>query len=155
MEDAMPYRNNQQQSYPAVKLVLNAIADWVNKYRNTIARNNELGQCGPDEVMRIAKDLGVSPTQLREFVRKGPDAADLLSKMLIALHVDPKVLANSDPLAMRELQQLCITCGDKKRCKHELANGTAAEHFRDFCPNAMTLDALFNQKSQPFRTLAH
>jgi hypothetical protein len=151
MEDAMPYRDNQKKRYPAVKLVLNAIAGWVNKYRHTIARNNELGQCGPDEVMRIANDLGVTPNQLREFVRKGPKAADLLPKMLIALHVDPKALANSDPLAMRELQQLCITCGDKKRCKHELANGTAAEHFRDFCPNAMTLDTLFNQKSQPSR----
>ena len=86
----MPYRDYQQKSYPTVELVLNAIADWVNKYRHTIARNNELGQCGPDEVMRIANDLGVTPNQLREFVRKGPKAADLLPKMLIALHVDPK-----------------------------------------------------------------
>jgi hypothetical protein len=35
---------------------------------------------------------------------------------------------------------------NKKRCEHELANGTAGEHFRDFCPNAFTLDALFDLK---------
>ena len=45
----MPNRDNQQPSYPVVEVALNAIADWVNKYRNTIGLANELGQCGPDE----------------------------------------------------------------------------------------------------------
>jgi hypothetical protein len=30
---------------------------------------------------------------------------------------------------MRDLQRLCIVCGQKRRCQHELARGTAAEHF--------------------------
>jgi hypothetical protein len=45
--------------------------------------------------------------------------------MLVALHVDPKVLAEMDPLVMREVKWLCITCSNKKRCEHELAQGTA------------------------------
>jgi hypothetical protein len=148
MENAMPSPDSQQNSYSTVEFVLNSIANWVNKYRETIAHRNELGRCGPDEVMLIAKDPGVSPKQLREFVRKGPGAADMLQKMLVALNVDPKALANIDPVVMRNLQQVCITCDDKKLCKHELANGAAAEHFRDFCPNAFTLDALFDQKDR-------
>jgi hypothetical protein len=71
--------------------------------------------------------------------------------MLAALHVDPKALAEADPINMRDLQRLCITCGDKKRCEHELSNGTAAENFREYCPNALTLDALFGQKGQASR----
>jgi hypothetical protein len=66
--------------------------------------------------------------------------------MLVALHVDPKVLAEMDPLVMRELKWLCITCSNKKRCEHELARGTAAEHFHEFCPNAVSLDELLDQK---------
>jgi hypothetical protein len=149
MESTMPNSNIQQPSYPAVEMVLNAIADWVSKYRNAIGLNNELRQCSPDEVMQIANDLGVPANQLRELASKGPGAADLIQKLLVALNVDPKAIAMSNPLVMRDLQRLCITCGDKKRCAHELAKGTAAEHFREFCPNALTLDALFAQKNQP------
>jgi len=147
----MPSRDNQQPNHPVIEVALNAIANWVNKYRNSLGLANELGQCGPDDVMQIARDLGVPANQLRELVGKGPGSADLVQKMLIALNVDPKALANSNPLVMRDLQRLCTTCGDKKRCAHELAEGTAAEHFRDFCPNALTLDALFKQKDRPSR----
>jgi hypothetical protein len=41
------------------------------------------------------------------------------------------------------LQRICITCGHKAQCSHELAAGTAAKHYRDFCPNAMSIDELF------------
>lgn len=147
----MPNHDNQKPSYPVVEVALRAIADWVNKYRNTIGLYNELGQCGPDEVMQIAKDLGVPVNQLREILSKGPGTTALLQRMLVALHVDPKALADTDPLVMRDLQRLCISCGDKKRCEHELSKGTAAEHLQNFCPNSLTLDALFNQKDPSSR----
>ena len=144
----MVNRENELPSYPLVEMALEAIADWVSNYRNAIGFKNEFGMCGPDEVMRMAKDIGVTPSQLQELVRKGPDSAKLLKSMLIALHVDPKIIAGMDPLVMRELNWLCITCSNKKRCQHELAKGTATEHFREFCPNAVSLDELLDQKSQ-------
>lgn len=147
----MPNRDTPQKSYPVVEVVLNSIADWVSKYRYAIGRTNDLGLCSREDVMQIANDLGVSVNELRELVAKGPHAADLVQKMLVALHVDPKVIAASNPLVMRDLQRLCITCTDKKRCAHELAKGTAAEHFNEFCPNALTLDALFVQQNQPVK----
>jgi hypothetical protein len=67
--------------------------------------------------------------------------------MLIALRVDPHVLVNTNPAVMRDLQRLCVVCSQKGRCEHELAKGTASEHFREFCPNAFTLDALLKQKN--------
>ena len=131
-----------------VEMALKAIADWVSNYRNAIGLKNEFSMCGPDEVMRMAKDIGVTPSQLQELVRKGPDSAKLLKSMLIALHVDPKIIAGMDPLVMRELKWLCITCSNKKRCQHELAKGTATEHFHEFCPNAVSIDELLDQKGQ-------
>lgn len=142
----MPSHESQQSSYPTVDLVLNAIAGWVNRYRDAIGHANEFGQCGPEEVSQIAKDLGVSANELRGLASKGPHAADLLQKMLVALDVDPQVIARKDPLVMRDLQRLCINCADKKLCARELAKGTAAAHFHEFCPNAFTLDALFEQQ---------
>lgn len=133
--------------YPTVEFVLDAIAGWINKYRYAYDVH-ELGQCSQEDVMQIAKDLGVPVSDLRGLAAKGPGAADTLQKMLLALSVDPRALAKSDPAVMRDLQRLCILCSQKSRCQHELAEGTAAEHFREFCPNAYTLDALFKQKEQ-------
>jgi hypothetical protein len=146
----MVNRENELPSNPLVAAALGAIADWVSNYRYAIACfHNEFDMCGPDEVMRMAKEIGLTRSQLHELVSKGPGTANLLKTMLVALHVDPKVLADMDPLIMRELQWLCITCSNKKRCEHELAKGTATEHFREFCPNAVSLDELFDQKGQP------
>ena len=143
---------SQQANYPAVDFVLNAIANWVSRYRDAIGQTNQLGQCSPEEVSQIAKDLGVSTIELRELATKGPHSADLLQEMLVALDVDPKVIARTDPLVMRDLQRLCVTCADKTRCGREMAKGTAAAHFHEFCPNAFTLDALFEQKHRTPQT---
>jgi len=144
----MVTRENELPGYPLVEAALNAIANWVTNYRNAIGLKDEFGMCGPDEVMRMAKDIGVTSSQLRELVRKGPDSAKLLKGLLAALHVDPKIIADMDPLVMREMQWLCVTCNNKKRCQHELAKGTATEHFHEYCPNAISIDELLNQKGQ-------
>jgi len=146
----MVTRENELPGYPLVEAALNAIADWVTNYRNAIGLKDEFGMCGPDEVMRMAKDIGVTPNQLRELVRKGADSVKLLKGLLAALHVDPKIIADMDPLVMREMQWLCITCNNKKRCQHELAKGTATEHFHEYCPNAISIDELLNQKGQQY-----
>jgi len=46
---------------------------------------------------------------------------------------------------MRGLQRICITCGHKGQCQHDLAKGTAANQYHDYCPNALSLDTLFHE----------
>jgi hypothetical protein len=146
---AMPNQEVRELHYPTVEFVLDAIVGWINKYRHIHGPHDELGQCSQEDVMRIAKDLGIPVSDLRGLASKGPGAADNLRKMLVALSVDPQALAEADPAVMRDLQRLCIVCSQKGRCQHELAEGTAAGHFREFCPNAYTLDALFKDKVKP------
>ena len=47
-------RESEHQSYPSVEAALKSIADWVNNYRTVVGFNDEIGMCGPDEVMRMA-----------------------------------------------------------------------------------------------------
>jgi hypothetical protein len=136
--------------HATIELVVGAIADWVNKYRLSFG-DGGLDRCGPDEVNQIAKDLGISTSQLQDIVDKGPGAADLLRKMLAALHVDLEVIATAEPAVLRDLQRLCAACDRKSQCRHEMAAGTAAAHFHEFCPNAFTLDALLEQKAASAR----
>ena len=136
--------------YPTVDFVIGAIVDWVNKYR-TFVGLAALGRCTPEDVRQIAHELGMSPGELRELATKGPNSADLLGKMLAALKVDPNELSKENIAVMRDLQRLCVSCDHKGRCRRELAAGTAAEHFHEFCPNAFTLDALLKRESLPFK----
>ena len=142
----MASATREQPNHPTLEPILGAIADWVKKYRYAAGLRNELAQCGPEEVAHTARELGLSSRDLYRLARKGPNAADLLQKMLLALGVSPQKLALEDPLIMRDLQRLCIMCGQKKQCRHELAAGTAGKNFRDFCPNAFTLEALLSEK---------
>ena len=151
-ECALVNRVTELPFNPLVEVALSAIAEWVSIYRYTIGcLHNEFGLCEPDEVMRMAKEMGLTPCQLSELASEGPGTANLLKNMLVALHVDPKVVANTDPFIRQELQWLCLTCTNKKRCEHELAKGTATDHFREFCPNAVSIDELFDQNGQSSR----
>lgn len=136
-------------SYPAVEMVVGAIADWINRYRTSVEAGRDLDHCDRDEVMRMASDLGITPAELHDLSHKGPHSADLLKRMLLALDVNPQAVASADPLVMRDLQRLCVTCDHKTRCAHELAQGGAAAHFHEFCPNAHTIDAVLGAKRMP------
>ena len=138
--------SNYTYEHRTVKPILDAIANWVKKYRHAIGLRAELAHCGAEEVALIARDIGVSPEELISVANKGPHAADELPKLLCALGVDPEKLRSDDPGLVRSLQRICISCGHKDRCQHDLAAGTAAEHYSEYCPNAMSLDALFHKK---------
>lgn len=146
MEDAMSKYTKEQPAHSAVARTLDAIADWVGRYRRAIGLRNELENCGADEVAHIARDLGVNPGDLVSMASKGEHAADQLPKLLRALGVDPDKLALGNAAMMRDLQRICITCSHKSRCEHDLASGTAGQRYHDYCPNAVSIDALFDKK---------
>ena len=89
--------------YQTVEFVLAAVAGWINKYRQSSSLHDEFGHCSPEDVMQIAKDLRVPVSELRKLATKGPGAADLMKKMLIALRVDPHGWSTPTRL-------LCATC---------------------------------------------
>jgi hypothetical protein len=132
--------------YESLHSVLSAVAQWVARYRDAFGIRSELGNCSPEEVAGIARDLKIAPEELASLTRKGPNAAALLQRLLVALGIDPNQLQRGDPAIMRDLQRLCITCGHKRRCELDLAGGSIADNFQDYCPNAFTLDALLKVK---------
>jgi len=142
----MDKQSTPHPDYESLQSILNSIARWVMKYRCARGMRDDFANCGPDEVVRIARDLKINPAELATLAKKGPDAADLLQKLLVALGVDAKGLEHDDPAVMRDLQRLCTTCGEKKRCEFDIANSVSVDNFRDYCPNAFTLDALLKAK---------
>jgi Family of unknown function (DUF6455) len=134
--------------FDSLQSVLKSIAQWIKKYSYVRDHSNDLANCGPDEVANIARDLRLSPSELAVLARNGPKAADLLRDMLDVLGLDKKALENDEPLVMRDLERLCTLCHEKRQCRFDLASGVSADNYRDYCPNAFTLDALLQEKEQ-------
>ncbi|MBV9347744.1 MAG: hypothetical protein JOZ70_10595 [Pseudolabrys sp.] len=133
-----------EHPYPRVERALEAIADWVNRYRRTQADQQFLTECSPQEVEHMARDLGVSHDDLVRLVPTNPNAAALLDKLLKALGVEN--IAQQNPAVLNDLKRLCVFCGEKERCAHELEVGAATAHYKEYCPNAYTLDSLVVEK---------
>jgi Family of unknown function (DUF6455) len=133
--------------YESLQSVFSSIAQWAKRCRDILESSKGLVDCGPEEVARIAHDLKLQPEELAMLAKKGPRAADLVRKMLAALGIDAGELESDDPATMHDLQRLCSMCADKRQCQYDLANGITATNFRDYCPNAYTLDALLAAKS--------
>ena len=119
-----------------------AIAVWIMKYRYAAGLRGDKMKCTPEDVAQLARELGIKPAEMAALANKGLQSTALLEKMLHALGVEPGRLANANPLIMQDLTRLCITCVAKGNCERDLAAGTAADNFRDYCPNAYTLDKL-------------
>jgi hypothetical protein len=113
---------------------------WVRTRIEAWAACRELDDCR--EATRLAQDLGLPLSDLRHIALRGPDGAREMIDMLTALKIDPAALDRDQPSVMRDLRHHCCVCDTRAKCREELASGHAAESYRNFCPNAETLDAV-------------
>ncbi len=100
-------------------------------------------QCFADaEVERIAKDVGVSASELRTLATFGPEAADLLLRRMTALDLDRNEITRIEPQTFQGMQRVCIMCEHHRRCARDFARDSASDAWKEYCPNAATLIAL-------------
>jgi hypothetical protein len=90
----------------------------------------------------LARDVNLSPEDLRTIAAKWPDRSDLLRRRLSALKLDPELNASDQYCALRDLERVCALCNSKSRCEHDLAEAASSAAWRDYCPNVTTFDAL-------------
>jgi hypothetical protein len=119
-----------------------AFREWVRRRRLLQQCRLRLDTCDKSEIERMAHDVGLSPSELRQLAERGPGAAKLLFERLTALHLDADALIKSEPSTMRDMQRLCSSCVSKKRCQLDLMLVPNDPHWRQYCPNAGTLDAM-------------
>jgi hypothetical protein len=130
----LPDGEERRSRFEAMWRVLN---DWVRR-----PSTPEVSCCGELEIDRIARDVRMTPSELRAMAKRGPGAADLLLKRMAALDLDPAEVAQVGPETFRDLQRVCSLCESKRCCVRDLAHDAAAPQWQDYCPNAQTLIAL-------------
>jgi hypothetical protein len=125
--------------------VFAAVSQWWRNWMGNRAGVAELENYSPQELQRMAQEVGVNPQELRVLAGKWPESADLLSRRMAALDLDAGQIARSQPCVSNDLRKLCSLCVSKGRCEHDLAGDPNNPVWREYCPNTTTLTALTTQ----------
>ena len=118
-----------------VERLMNTFSDWL-KHRGELSM---MHQSDVIDIRRIANELRLSPADLEELVRRGPHAADELPRLLEALGISTQDLARVEPMLVHDMERVCALCESKRECDRDLASGTSAEHYQEYCLNAPTI----------------
>jgi hypothetical protein len=139
MEGAM--RTTQCEPLPFVTKVIDLFGNWLRQRREL---NELMGPAAdPGELERVARELNVAPAELEMLVRQGSQGANELSYTLTALGIDETALCRAEPALLRDMERVCSFCTHTRRCHEELAAGTAATNYVEYCENAETIDTRF------------
>lgn len=133
---------------------MSELKEWVNhpleKLKEAYKRQQllrEFDAAGPDSA-RVAHSLGLSAGELRRLIADG--SQDLpVNDLLVQLGLDPEEIERRDPALMMDLVRVCGLCSDHDQCRADLAAGTARRHWREYCLNETTIDALKPDQGGP------
>ena len=73
------------------------VTDWWRTWKSHRAAMAELNRCGEDETAHIARDIGLSASELQTLAGKWPDSADLLPRRMSALGFDRAQILQTEP----------------------------------------------------------
>ena len=128
----------QMKTCPIVENAINLFSDWLQHRREM----RELRDINGSDFARIARDLCVSPAELDAVVRRGPHSSDELPRLLKVLGIDEATLSRTQPVLQRDMVRVCAACQQKPQCRFDLDEGTSAQRFEEYCPNAPAIDEL-------------
>jgi hypothetical protein len=131
-EDAMSV--SEPKSAPAISCFSKLRAWW--------RRRSELGSMDRCELERIACELGMAGSELKELAERDSHAADQLHERMRLLGIttaDVKRIADG---LMRDIERTCARCDQKGRCKKDVATRPQDQWWGGYCPNASALTSV-------------
>jgi hypothetical protein len=126
-----------------------AIAQWWRRLTGANLAPIKMEFSGPDETRDNAQASDLSTSQTLSISSQGLYGSNLLERRMAALNLDPAEVALAEPALFRNFQRLCTSCQSPVRCARDLAqefardpSQPASSDWRDYCPNATTLNML-------------
>jgi hypothetical protein len=115
------------------------------KWRRTLRKRRsliELAGCPPNELHRVAQDVGLSASELRAIgeARAGP--GELLPRRLQLLGLDREFVRSAQTVAYWDMERTCAICKVWRLCARDLVKGDAQGGMDTYCLNAEAIDAL-------------
>lgn len=116
------------------------VVSWARKLSVRFGQTSELQKLDPDEINRIARDFGVSVSDLLTLAKSDGHVQELLTQRLAEMGLSEKLLQDRHPKEFGDLNRVCASCASTKRCTNDFLQHKSGHS--DYCPNTDTLEAL-------------
>lgn len=123
------------------------VAAILEKWKVRRALANEFSSLDMAQREELARDVCV-PDGVFERLYVAGDRTDELERLMgaLSLSVEQSEIANPGAVT-RDMSLVCSGCLMINRCRRELEAGSAKQNYNDYCPNALTLNALLETQS--------
>ncbi len=111
-------------------------------------QRHELGSLDRGELDRLAGELGLTASDLQNLVVQGVRGAELLRLRLETLGITRADIERVSPGLARDLERTCSCCEEKSVCKHDLARHSTGDGWKDYCPNAISVESVRRTKGR-------
>jgi len=125
--------------------LLGRMLDWMRAHTPV---GSDLATFSREDLRHMAQDLSIAETDLQSMSASHHDNTALMEGMIRARGLDPDHLRHASATLLRDVERVCTQCPAARRCRRELAAGTAATHCHEYCPNAGTFDDLIEYHTQ-------
>ena len=138
-----------KSTHQASKTVLTTAVDhFLTRLRDWWHHHGELRNVDRNEFERIAGEFGMTARDLEDLAARGPHAADLLYERMQALGIARADVEDVARGLMRDLERTCACCNGKDACKQDLARRPDDPAWKDYCPNAISLNSVKRTKGR-------
>lgn len=125
---------------------MGVVAIW-EKWKVRRALANEFSSLDMAQREELARDVCV-PDGVFERLYVAGDRTDELERLMCALSLNVEQSEIANPGAVtRDMSLVCSGCLMINRCRRELEAGSAKQNYNDYCPNALTLNALLETQT--------
>lgn len=115
------------------------------KSNRVLAR--ELNSLNMGQREELARDVRVSKDVFERLCLTGGRGNELERLMdALSLNVDNIEFLRRGAVT-RDMGRVCTECVMTRRCRRELDTGSAGGNYNEYCPNALTLDALLEEQA--------
>ncbi len=126
-----------------------SVSEIWEKLKSRYALASELHSLDMVQREELARDVGLSEGDFERLYVAGARSTEELDRLMQALALDIDEIEIANPGAVtRDMRVVCSGCLVVDRCRHELEEGSAAQNYGEYCPNALTFEALLETEAQ-------
>jgi len=120
--------------------IIGHVVSWAKRLSLRFRQSDELRGLDPDEMKRIARDFGISVSELLVVAKSDVGVQELLRQRLVEIRLSEELLQKKHPHEFGDLNRVCASCASTKRCASDFLRHKPGRS--EYCPNTDTLEAL-------------
>jgi len=133
---AMEQRAGRFKNVP----IIGQVISWAKSFSQRLVQSNELQKLDPEEISKIARDFGISVSDLLTLAKCDTRVQVLLTQRIAEMGLSEKLLQNNHPAEFGDLNRVCANCCSTTRCANDFLQHRTGHS--EYCPNTETLEAL-------------